>query len=1417
MTRLALFCSFGLLFTATCIANDAEQRILERYKEILVNAPKRGATFDRVYGHYVDIGQSADLYLDCQKATQENPSDANAWILLGLVAERRGRSEEAIDAYNNAANLAPDNFLPMLYLGEVLLNQRRFSEAIAALEQANGCLKNSTNRIDRRTVLQTLALAYTRFGEPQKSLEVWNQLAALFPNDPDVLIQVAESMEFDGRLDEALQQYRRLITLTDEPFDRVQLSLAAIDIMLRQGNDDAALNELNTLLGNLDSENYLAESVRDRIDRIFGRNRDIDQQIEFYQNRIEQQPGDRGSLRRLVRTLQRADKIAEAEKLLLETIRVSPANVALRLMLIDILVERHDIGSAVEQFQAIDKIVPNQTDYLIRWGTLALQNPAIEEDERRAEAAKIWTRIAERSPNDPTALVQIADLFSRHRFSDEAERYYKSAMALRPNDFSYREHLARFYHQSRQKEKVLETLLAASPRDAPHAGQLLLTLGYHDEAAEILREAAQSQPQNWTLNLRYLESLLRQDTPESAQAVSEIFVNAGKQIENDEQFALFLQQKIQLLRSLQKTGAAIDIVRAELETAPSARLHWHLAMLHHAEGNFTAAIAALTNNDFHLAGTPAHERPEYRLNTSLLRFAAELYAQVGDTNRAIALYQQLVQDDPARNGNYWQQIITLQIQRGQLNQALETSQNLIGRGTENAERLRFVADLFLSVHRQTEAVRLLRQALVHEPGNTDVLRILAQTLADLGQHEEAIELLWRLYDRLDNFTAKLSVIEILANEYNKLGRGEDLVEHLQHANYERRRESMQALVRVYRLQGDDDEAQYLLETLLDMPDERDISSHWVLRELVALSEQQEDFAVAAQYQEMLCQRSNDPREHHHLFYLYDKLGDTERTRKLFFDQVLRQGNWEERLELIDMMIRREQYDIVAQVLDFLEMHEPENWEVLFRRILVEAHRAKSPEHLVQEQLVQLLRGAHVRRFMELQSLDCSAEQVLLSIVQGGRADWKRTLFYIRTTEYPIEGNDETQLADYIQQVLDELNLTAEDFFPPSVPQAVPLTANVSLVRFRSELQGDRPIDRAIIYPLLPDNESPNDAEQTILSPTEELLLRVRTFRRAHLRDLEQREAVPTQQPGRIRIEVTPVELPEHDPEAELRELVRRLEAALESRERSNAQRPDGTSVDPVTALRSVPGFHTKIALALLYTRLQQYEKTAAVLDAMELTTPSDLLTREWIIARLAVKYNILPQRGNEAADRLLNFRLGERDMLNLVPVLRHFGREEEVQQIWDSLAVTVSDRRLLAELFNEMVAAGAPQRENAAKIAQRILMNPAFLQNSRRLTSDILLLQAAFRMLQSQDRHETVVPVLEARFRGLRDKTDSRIVLARLYLMLDRQEEAKALVLELAQNPTAEPERRQMIVSLLVQFGMQRELEAMNRLLLEKR
>jgi len=1866
--------SFSLLFFAAgtlCVADDtadAQRRVLERYWEILVKSPKRGATFDRVYNHYVDTGQSAILYQDCQTATRDKPNDPGSWMLLGLVAERRSRIDEAAAAFQNAANLEPNNFLPLLYLGDIFLHGRRIHEAIAALEQAHERLQHhSGSRNDQRVFLQTLALAYSRFGDSQKSLEVWNRLAALFPNDPDILVQVAESMEFEGKLDEALKQYRRLVDLTDDRAERVQWLLAAIDMMLRQGNDEEALLELDSLLRFLQSDSYLADAVRDRIDRIFAR--DPNRQVAFYQKRIEQEPNDTASLLRLVKALQRTDRTAEAEKLLQETINVSPRNIPLRLAIADLLTARGNIAGAIEQLQAIDRMIPHQTDYLLRWGTLVLQNPSETEMARRTEAAHIWNRIPTNSPNDPTAAVLVADLFARNRFWDEAETLYKKAVELRPNDFAYRESLATFYHQRRQKDKVLETLLSEDKlrpfaiNNGEEVGQLLLTWGYIDEAAEMFRNAMWGHRESWSLQYRYLEALLRQDTPESFEVVRNLFANIEKTITDDEQFAMFLRQEVQLLKSVQKIAEAMRIVQSH--PLPTARTLWHLAVLHQAEANFSAAVVAVEK-----AMEMALETAEGRRQTAsgqvaaeyplpLLRFAAELYEQSGNTNKAIALYQQLVQADTARSGEYWKQIVTLQIQRGELPQALESSRNLLGRGTENAERLRFVADLFLNVHRRDEAMKLLQQALTYEPGNTEVLRMLAQTLAAAEQHEEAIELFWRLYERLEHFPAKLSVLEMLSGEYTKLGRSDDLVEYLMQLsrNDDHRREALQSLVRVYTINGEYEEAQNVLESLLHLPDDgkTDFAWQWVLRELVSIAERQDDFANAARYQEMLCQKMSDPKEQSHLFYLYDKLGDTAKVRKLFFEQVLRQSDMQGKFDVIDIMIRRGEHENVLSVLDFVEIHEPAHWGTGFRRLLVSALQNKpvsglvrefralsppsvaevsrvrgntsdenweklwekllssssfmfseiAPEELVASLILQnqflpvlfhgemqgvrqnrgallpsqfsdvatfqdarflslgwLLREAMsndfstrsdnptvMRQFrtcveelramlpvessqheillerlrLEVWLLDLlhfdnqsqvfpagllrlqidqrTCQQAIWHIVRKlaleGNHDWQPAFFQILVTEcinervaerFKSVASSDARLSETLQQILDSLLVerkappiaadernrmidvatslvkqsladhranpvnpgehgdstegTEENLRAPrdsSVPSGVknlhsktdlllslwkdyienadaatlkkykhhftsrygtllwilrannreadaeqlelslrgtaqkhplwfvehlqdftqpmdedlilflaladddsletrlervknstrevlpfciekserlafcqwvfpylngllheerlkryeifvranqvyiggssstsyairtqiqnpdqalarlveldkalrpfadfafdvldalklepsdfapilpaPTGRNVSLTKHRLELQGDRPIDRVMILSLVqkPDRTSnPSDVVRLFdrlitlfhaLDGRARMLVRANEQRKhaeefAEFLESKKRSSVPAHRTwGNYLMATLGEQLKTQDQTAanpaqnsvEYLQMIRELETDQQERALTAAE---------------------QLTLALHYVREGRFASAVAMLDSMELSASADLLAREWIAAHLAMKQartdQALTQRGNEAADRLQGFRLAERDAMSLVPILQHFGRHEEAQRTLDHLAVTVSDRRLLSELFYKMVSAGSPQRENAAKIAQRILQNPSFLQNTRRLTADVFLLEETLKVLRQQNRTELVVPALESRLRGLRDKTDSRILLARFYLAIGRQEEAKALALELAQNPTSEAERRQMVVSLLTGFGLHRELEAMNRLLLER-
>ncbi|MDR2707079.1 MAG: tetratricopeptide repeat protein, partial [Planctomycetaceae bacterium] len=934
------------MFTVISVAEESPDQtrlVAERFWEILVKSPRRGTTFDRVYTYYIDTGHAEQFLERCRNLTEQNPKQSQSWILYGLAAERRGEMELAAHAFQTATQLDTENSVAPFYLGEIRIAQGRFREAITALEIS---VQRKPSRADIRNVLQTLGRTYERFGDSKKSEMVWNQLEELFPDDPEMLAQIAELLESENRFDEALKRYEKLVAQTADEFSRVRYMLAIVEIKQRQGKEQAALADLELLLNRLAPESWLAESVRNRIDRIFVRKGNENGLAEFYRQRIEKYPADMESVRRLALTLRQLNQMDDARKLLTVTIEKTPSNIPLRLTLIDFLLEQKEIAAAIKQYEAVDRLTPNNTDYLSRWGQLVFQNTEIDESTRKTEAVKIWTKIADIDSNNPVAAVTVADLLFRNKIYDEAEQYYRRAVELRPNDFSYREYLAIFYHGRRQKNKVLETLQPLAESDKPdlerltQLGNLLLSLGYVAESFKTFQYSAELFPNDLQSQWRFIEALIRRGQPEDMTAAALQLTQAERLIETEEQFESFLQQEIRFLKSAQKLAEAAEILERQLEEMENRnnnnpntliRAFWRLAVYRQAEIKSYAATLAIEK------ALTIVQPPSYRL----LRVAAELFEQNGDGEKAVELYKILAEHDTVWRVDHLKHLTSLQVKLGQIDHAVETGRTLIGLASGNPAHLRFYADILLSIGKRDEGIDILRQALRIEPGDIPTLTLLAQTLAHAGQDNEAIEMTWRIFERTDHLPGQLSVIETLTNYYQRSGQLDNLIERLQNRMRldDKKRETALALARVLATITDFDAARQTLENILDTTlDNNNVSvNSFLFKELVYVAEKQNDLNAAVRFQEKLCEQTKDDLETNKLFELYNQVGDTEKANKLFLSRILQKADLQNQLDDIDLMIGREQYDAVKQVLTFLEIHEAENWEIPFRRIAVDSY------------------------------------------------------------------------------------------------------------------------------------------------------------------------------------------------------------------------------------------------------------------------------------------------------------------------------------------------------------------------------------------------------------------------------------------------------------------------------------------------
>lgn len=151
----------------------------------------------------------------------------------GHVAALRGRNDAAIDAYGEAAAIAPERALPHVSLGGTLLRMGRLDDAAAAYQRAIDLAPRDEG------ALRGLADVHARAGR---------RTAAA-----DALDRLADILDADGRLADATDAARRALELAESRARRTQVEGFASRLRSASDGDDAAQRALGQVLRLLES------------------------------------------------------------------------------------------------------------------------------------------------------------------------------------------------------------------------------------------------------------------------------------------------------------------------------------------------------------------------------------------------------------------------------------------------------------------------------------------------------------------------------------------------------------------------------------------------------------------------------------------------------------------------------------------------------------------------------------------------------------------------------------------------------------------------------------------------------------------------------------------------------------------------------------------------------------------------------------------------------------------------------------------------------------------------------------------------------------------------------------------------------------------------------------------------------------
>jgi tetratricopeptide (TPR) repeat protein len=186
--------------------SDAEKLSLE----IIQDFPKHQFAWKVLGAVLGTTGRKSEAVDAYQKAVALSPQDAGAHSNLGNTLKVLGRLDEALASYNQAIALKPGFVEAHNNLGNTLKVLGRLDEALASYNQAIALKPGFVEAHNN------LGNALKALGRLDEALASYNQAIALKPDFAEAHNNLGNTLKVLGRLDEALASYNQAIALKPE-------------------------------------------------------------------------------------------------------------------------------------------------------------------------------------------------------------------------------------------------------------------------------------------------------------------------------------------------------------------------------------------------------------------------------------------------------------------------------------------------------------------------------------------------------------------------------------------------------------------------------------------------------------------------------------------------------------------------------------------------------------------------------------------------------------------------------------------------------------------------------------------------------------------------------------------------------------------------------------------------------------------------------------------------------------------------------------------------------------------------------------------------------------------------------------------------------------------------------------------------
>ena len=840
---LFLCCFVAVLLSSGYAQDEAvDEKIVERYKQMLERKPKEGSTFDRLYQLYLEGQGLEQMVVDYQTEATSKPDNPNLQLILGHIYKRLGKNTESVVAYRHAVNLAPNNYYPHFALGQMYATLRQHEQAIAALTKAAdlAIASQSATPDELTATYKALGRAFFRRDRIDEAIAAWGKIAELDPENIFSRIELADLFREQELYTQAIEQHEVIVGLKrDDPY-RVCLSLREIGKIQEEMREyDAAVQSYDKALALTGQGNWLRKDLHQRIIGIYAHNGDWPGLITYYERKLADTPNDVELIGLLASAYVENEQIDESIAKYRHGLGLAPTDAGLRLNLIAVFRNTERFEEAAAEYEILSEAQPDDFGIYRELGELYLQL----EDENRAKAT--YQRMIDRDPDNAGTHLTLAEIYTGHEWMDDAIAAYEKTISLAPENLDYIEYFGEFYFRQGNREKAVETWSRMVAGDRAIAenydrlAQLLDTKYFREEAIVASQEAVELVPNEYG----YREALARRlmESKDYEKALAE-YTEAAELAPNPFFAERMTDQQIEIYRRQGVLAEKIDELEASAESFEQQK---QLAKMFLKLGNVTNGLTILIKaKEF---------KPD---DVQVNRWLVELYTKSGRRDEAVAIYNHLIEIDAGNAREYYSDISRLHLRAMDFDVAISAAKQAIAHSPRNPEGHQLLAGINKQRGHYEGAVDSLKQAVRLRPESIEIRAELADVYQQAGDYRQAIEQYWRCWDLSDELSNKLSFIKRLEGAYYDFGRSDELEEKFQQMVRVNPNDQgpVLGLAELYRGQGDLPAARGQLAQAL----EREVGNPNLLTQLVKISLDLGETQEALSYQQRLVKAQPDP-------------------------------------------------------------------------------------------------------------------------------------------------------------------------------------------------------------------------------------------------------------------------------------------------------------------------------------------------------------------------------------------------------------------------------------------------------------------------------------------------------------------------------------------------------------------------------